>query len=56
MGKLNKLKGKVIKSDPVISVDYNNYCYCYELQSENPIKKVMIRGNIDLISKQNLIF
>lgn len=33
MKKLNKFSNKISRSEPVIGLDYNNFCYYFELQS-----------------------
>ena len=56
VSKYSKLTGRLIKVDQNVVLDYNQYCYALEIQSSNYINKIMMKGPIELISKQYLTF
>ena len=41
--------GKNIKNTTNLTLDYSKLCYCFEIVSDRPIVKLMVKGNIKLL-------
>lgn len=39
-----------------ISLDYHHLCYVLEISSELPLKKIIVKGPVELISKEGITF